>query len=301
MKKDLTLVIMAAGMGSRFGGLKQIEPIGPNDEFITDYSVYDAYLSGIKKVVFIIKKENLEIFEETIGKRIKNKVDVEYAFQDKKLEFNGNIIERDKPWGTAHAIFSAKDRVDSNFIVINSDDFYGRDAFKVAREYFENEHQKNEFALVGYQVKNTLTENGSVKRGICKEENGCLKDIIESKVIEDNGVIKATPLSGKEEFEVSSNDLVSMNMLLFTPYIFELIDKYKDKFLDSGKSDLDNFEYLIPDLLKECLKNNEISVKVLKTNAKWEGVTYKEDKEQVVNAIRKLVEDGEYKENLWED
>jgi len=298
--KDLTLLIMAAGMGSRFGGLKQIEPIGPTGEFITDYSIYDALLAGVKKVVFIIKRENLEVFQETIEKRIAGRVEVEYAFQDKTIEYDGEILTREKPWGTAHAILSAKDKINGNFLVINSDDFYGREAYLEAVKFYEQPRKESEFALVGYKVVNTLTENGSVKRGVCKVANDHLKTIVESKVERIENKIVATPLSGKPSFEVQEDTLVSMNMFLFTPYIFKLIEENLNDFLEQNRNNMETAEYLIPDLVQKCIEEGKISLEVLNTSAKWEGVTYKEDKESVVRAIQKQVQEGVYQENLWQ-
>lgn len=299
-KKNLTLLIMAAGMGSRFGGLKQIEPIGPNKEFITDYSIYDAILAGVKKVIFVIKKENLEIFQNTIGKRIEKSISVEYAFQDQTLEVNGKNYTREKPWGTAHAIYSAKDQIDGNFIIINSDDFYGRDAFLEATKYFNQERKENEFALVGYKVVNTLTENGSVKRGICEVENNYLTQVLESKVERQGKAIIASPLNGEKPFRVEEDTFVSMNMFLFTPYIFTLIEEGLTTFIEENKQTLETAEYLIPDLIQKKVEENKITMEVLKTTAKWEGVTYQEDKEGVVKAIGEKIKRGEYQENLWQ-
>ena len=298
--KELTLLIMAGGLGSRFGGLKQIEAIGPNNEFITDYSIYDAILAGFTKVVFVIKKENLEIFENTIGKRIEGKIKVEYAFQESDIEYNGKTYTRSKPWGTAHAILSAKDNIKGNFLVINSDDFYGRDAYRVAANYLKEEHEKNEFAFVGYKVKNTLSENGSVKRGVCEESSGYLTVITESKVEEINNKIIATPLDSDNSFEVDDNSLVSMNMFLFTPYLFEVLEEKLGEFLDNNQDNLESCEYLIPTVVQELINENRATVKVLSTDSKWEGVTYKEDKEHVVESIKNLIEKGEYQENLWQ-
>ena len=228
--KEKTLLIMAAGMGSRFGGLKQIEPIGPNGEFIIDYSIYDAIKSGFTKVVFIIKEENFELFKDTVGKRIESKIPVEYVFQ--KMEFlpeGYNVPEgRVKPWGTAHAILCAKDVIHEPFLVINSDDFYGSDAFRVASEFMDEEHKsdKEEFSLIGYKVVNMLTENGSVKRGVCMMESNKLLGIKESKVEQKEGVIEAEPLNGEATFTVTPDTLVSMNMLGFTPDIFNYIEKH---------------------------------------------------------------------------
>lgn len=299
-KKDLTLLIMAAGMGSRFGGLKQIEPIGPNNEFITDYSIYDAKRAGVNKVVFIIKKENLEIFENTIGKRIAESIPVEYVFQSDTLEVNGEKYKREKPWGTAHAILSAKDNIHENFIVINSDDFYGKEAYQVATGFFDSDRKQNEFALVGYKVANTLTENGSVKRGVCETEANYLRTVVESKVERENGKIIARPLSGEEPFETSENTLVSMNLFLLNPYIFTLIEEKLEDFINTNKDNLETAEYLIPDLIQTAIDEGKITMEVLETSAKWEGVTYKEDKESVVQAIQKMIKEGEYPEYLWQ-
>lgn len=300
MENDLTLVVMAGGMGSRFGGLKQIEPMGPNSEFITDYSVYDAILNGFNKVIFIIKRENLEIFQDTIEKRIGNKIRIEYAFQEDNFTFDGEVFKREKPYGTAHAIYSAKDFIDGNFVVINSDDFYGRDAFLVAKSFFDKKRNLEEMGLVGYIVKNTLTENGSVKRGVMYTKDGYLDSLIESKIERASGKLIAEPLNGNNAFEVSDDTLVSMNMLLFTPKIFELIDYYFKDFVLRLKKNPEKEEYLIPDVIDRANKEQLAMFEVIKTCAKWEGVTYKEDKEHVKSAISKLIEEGVYPENLWE-
>lgn len=299
--KNLTLLILAAGMGSRFGGLKQIEPIGPNGEFIIDYSIYDAIKAGFNKVVFIIKRENYEIFKETIGKRIEDKINVEYVFQELDDLPNGYTCpeERVKPWGTAHAVYAARNNINEAFAIINADDFYGRDAFCVISDFLKQEKENDEYGLVGYNIKNTLTINGSVKRGVCNINNGYLEGIIESSVIEENGVITATPLDGSNSFIVTNDTCVSMNMLGFTPSVFPYIEKYFPKFLDDNKDNILNCEYLIPDILTMATEDDYAKTKVLPTKAKWEGVTYKEDKESVVLAINKLVNDGEYPQNLW--
>ena len=299
-EKNLTLLIMAAGMGSRFGGLKQIEPFGPNGEFIIDYSIYDAIKAGFNKVVFIIKEENLDIFRETVGSRIEDKIKVEYAFQKLEDIPSGYTLPetRVKPLGTGQAILCSKNVINENFAVINSDDFYGYDAFKVAANFLRS-NESNNYGLVGYKVKNTLTENGSVKRGVCEEKNGYLTKIVESSIIEENGVITASPLDGRDSFEMDKEDLVSMNMLLFTPTIYPYLDKKFVEFLEKNKADLEKCEFLIPDVLQDAIDENYAKVSVLSTTAKWEGVTYKEDKDGVVNAIRKLIEDGVYPQDLW--
>ena len=301
MNKDLTLVIMAAGMGSRFGGLKQIEPFGPNDEFIIDYSVYDAKRAGFTKIVFIIKEENYKIFKDTIGKRVEDKIPTYYAFQ-KMTDIPSGVTlpeERVKPLGTGQAILSVKDLVDGPFAVINSDDFYGFDAYLKAKEFFEENKDENVYANIAYQVKNTLTENGSVKRGVCKEENGFLKTLIESKVEKINGQIVAEPLDGREKFIIDGNDPVSMNMFCFYKSIFKYLEEGFIDFFKENKDDLLTCEYLLPDIIEKEMKKGNIKVKVIKTKANWYGVTYKEDKEKVVKEIKSLVDNNIYPNNLW--
>lgn len=302
-KENLTLLIMAAGMGSRFWGLKQIEPFGPNGEFLIDYSIYDAIRAGFTKVVFIIKEENYEIFKETIGKRVEDKIPVEYVFQKLENLPEGYTCpeERVKPWGTAHAILSAKNNIVEPFAIINADDFYGYDAFRVVSEFLRSKQEENTYAVVGYQVKNTLTENGAVKRGVCELDNNYLKEIIESNVIEEEGIITATPLDGRDSFTIACDTCVSMNMLGFNPSLFPYIDKHFPEFLEKNKDNILKCEYLIPDILTMATKEGYAKTKVLPTTAKWEGVTYQEDKESVVKAIQNLIQEGVYPQNLWKN
>ena len=303
MKKDVTLVILAAGMGSRFGGLKQIEPMGPSDEFIIDYSVYDAIKAGFNKIVFIIKRENYELFKETIGKRVEPHIKVEYAFQELNNLPEGFSIPEDrvKPLGTAHAVLCAKNFVNEPFAMINSDDFYGRDAFIKAYEYLSNtDNDSSKYGMIGYMVANTLTENGSVKRGVCEvDSNNYLKSITESKIEKIGNEILASPLDGSDSFTVNSDDTVSMNFLLFTPSIFGYIEEGFSKFFIDNKEDLLTSEYLIPNVVSNLIKDGKASMKVIRTTASWHGVTYREDTPDVKNSIKKLVDEGEYKENLW--
>ena len=299
----MTLVILAAGMGSRFGGLKQIEPIDEYGHFIIDYSIYDAIREGFTKVVFIIKRENYDIFRETIGKRIEKKIEVEYVFQEiDNLPEGYSVPEgRIKPWGTAHAILCAKDKVDENFAIINADDFYGRDAYHVISKFMKNNNTHDNilrYAMAGYKVKNTLTENGSVKRGVCEEENGYLTNIIECKVEKVDSEIIATPLEGGNSFKVLEDAPVSMNMFAFTKDIFKYLEEGFPLFLDKHKEDIDTCEYLIPSVVFEEIENKIATVEVLKTNAIWQGITYKEDKEKVVKEIKKLVDNNEYPKDL---
>ena len=289
-----SLVILAAGMGSRFGGLKQITPLGPNGEFIIDYSIYDAIRVGFDRVVFIIKEENYEVFKETIGSRVEGKIDVKYAFQKMDVEISS---ERVKPLGTAHAIMAAEPYIDGPFMIINADDYYGYDAFKKGIEYLSN-MEENTYGLIGYKVENTITLNGEVKRGICKIQDGYLTDIVESKVGHANGNIEATPLVGGDTTILSNDALVSMNMLLFDESLFKYLKEDLVEFLKNMKDELKD-EYLIPDVLEKHIKNNDIKVKVIDTTATWYGVTYKEDTDYVKENLAKLHLDGTYPSKLW--
>ena len=298
----MTLVIMAAGMGSRFGGLKQVEPVGPNGEFILDYSVYDAIKAGYDKVVFIIKEENYDLFRETIGKRIESKIKVEYAFQKIEDVPKGVTIpeERVKPWGTSHAILAAKKYVNEPFTVINADDFYGYDPFLKIKNFFDENNDDNLYAMIGYKVINTMSENGSVKRGVCSGKDGYLNDLIESSIEEKGGKIIATPLEDEENsFEVKENTLVSMNFFGFHPSIFKYLEDEMIEFFENNKNNLEKCEFLIPTSVFKRIKENKIKVKILNTNERWYGVTYKEDKKDLVCAINKMIEEGKYPKNLW--
>ena len=308
--KDITLVILAAGMGSRFGGLKQIEPMGPNGEFIIDYSIYDALEAGFNKVVFLIKEENFDIFKETIGARVEPHIKVEYAFQknDNVPLFFDELKDRQKPLGTAHAILCCRDVVHEPFMIINADDFYGKDAFMKGAEFLKGleDETPHRYGMVGYLVKNTITENGSVKRGICNVKDGYLTKLTESSVgrVED-GTIKAKPLDETlEEFIVSEDDTVSMNMLLFKTSIFNYIEEGFKPFLEKNKDNLEKCEYLIPDVLFNTVDRGEATCKVVPTTSTWYGVTYKEDVPSVKESIASLVKtdnnpNGYYPNNLW--
>ena len=301
MNNDLTLLILAAGMGSRFGGLKQIEPMGPNGEFIIDYSIYDAIEAGFNKVVFLIKEENYEIFKETIGSRVEPHINVEYCFQKNDNIPAGFEIpkSRIKPLGTAHAILCCKNKIHEPFMIINADDFYGRDAFIKGANFLRNTTD-NKYGMVAYQVKNTITESGSVKRGVCEVNGTELTKITESKVEKVNGEIIASPLSGEPSFKVSEDTTVSMNMLLFTPSIFNYIETKFPEFLDKNKENMDSCEFLIPDVLLDAITEEFATTDVISTTATWYGVTYKEDTEYVRESLKKLVEINEYPNDLWE-
>lgn len=305
-KENLTLLIMAAGMGSRFGGLKQIEPFGPKDEFLIDYSIYDAIQAGFTKVVFIIKEENYQDFKDTVGKRVESHIPVEYVFQKLEIIPDGFQVPkgRVKPWGTAHAIYCAKDVIHEKFAIINADDFYGRDAFVKIVQFLKESKKvdgKDSYGLVGYLVRNTLTENGSVKRGVCQRNGEYLDTIIECNVIRENGKMIASPLDGREPFEVTDSDSVSMNMFGFDPSLFSYIEEKMKSFFEQNRDHLDDCEFLIPDVLTDLIHEEKITLNVLSTDAKWMGVTYKEDKASVVSRLNHLIEEGVYKEDLWEN
>ena len=299
MNKDITLVILAAGMGSRFGGLKQIEPMGPNDEFIIDYSVYDAIRAGFTKIVFIIKEENYEIFKETIGARVESHIKVEYCFQNNdKLPAGFDYKEdRVKPYGTGHAILCAKDKVHENFAIISADDFFGYDAFKQAGDFLKN---NTDFCVIGYKIGETLSEQGTVKRGVCMENNGYLTDVIESKVTKDGDIVHCEPLDGSTPYDIKLDNPVSMLMFGLTPVLFDELEKEIVKFFENNKDNMDTCEFLLPDVLDEMIKNNKIKIKVLPTTAKWLGVTYKEDVEKVREQLKQLHDNGEYPKYLWD-
>lgn len=301
----MELVILAAGMGSRFGSLKQIEPIDDYGNFIIDYSIYDAIEAGFDSVTFIIKKEMLNDFKNTIGKRIEKRIKIKYAFQeldDIPPQFNCPE-KRIKPWGTAHAIRSIKNVVNDHFVIINADDYYGKDSFKVAAKYLSNlsKDENGKYANVVYEASNTLTENGSVKRGVCYgNENNYLLKMIESSILKnENGKIIATPLEKNESFEILSNQYVSMNMFIFTKDILVHLDNKLEVFLTNNKDNLLTCEYLIPDVVSELIEEKKASVKLIPTISKWYGVTYLQDKEKVVKALKEMVQKGYYKNGLW--
>ncbi len=301
----MDLVILAAGMGSRFGGLKQIEPIDEYNNFIIDYSIYDAKKAGFDKVIFIIKEENYDIFKETIGKRVEARIETHYCFQ--KLE---NIpagytlpADRVKPLGTAQAILAAKDLVSDKFIIINADDFYGADAFKVAADYLKSlkKGTKGAYANVGYHAINTITDNGSVKRGILFfDKNNKLTSLVESNIEKVDGKLIASPLDDIENKKRIENDtLVSMNMFCFTSDIMDRLEEGFVPFMEANKSNLAKCEYLIPTVVSDLIEAGQATVDVLATKAQWYGVTYKEDKDYVVNSLKELTEKGEYPKGLW--
>lgn len=275
--KEAALVVMAAGMGSRFGGLKQLEPITKSGEVILDFSVHDAQKAGFTKAVFIIRKDIEADFRELVGKRIEKKIDVEYVFQDmNKLPDGFSQPEgRTKPWGTGHAVYCLADTVKIPFALINADDYYGQSSFKILYDNIETP------CMVGFALGNTLTENGTVSRGICTVENGELKKIVETSGLDKNSGV---PLE----------TTVSMNMWGLQPSIFEYVKSDFEEFLKNMKNPLKD-EFYIPTVIDNMIKRNEACVKVIQSPEKWYGVTYKEDKESVVSAINDMISKGMYK------
>lgn len=290
MSKDITLVVMAAGMGSRFGGLKQMEPIGPNGEVILDFSVFDAVRSGFTKVVFVIKHAIEKDFKEMVGKRIAKRVKVEYVFQETDALPDGYTCpdDRTKPWGTAHAILCCKDVVKEPFAVVNADDYYGRNAFCEIAKFLKED--SDDYCMVGFRLANTLTENGYVSRGVCEVKDGNLATVTERTKISD---CKYTEDDGATWTELAPDTLVSMNLWGFRPDLFAYIEKGFKNFLDE-KINVPKSEYYLPSVVSELIENGEKKVKMLIAEDKWYGVTYKEDKPMVVNAIAKMFNDGLY-------
>ena len=286
-----TLAVLAAGMGSRFGGLKQIEPLGPNGQVIIDYSVYDAVEAGFNKAVLIIKKEIEHDFREVIGKRIEKMIDVDYAFQelDKVPSWFTVPEERTKPWGTGHAILCAKDVIDTPFAVINSDDYYGKEAYGLLHDFLVK--GTDEFCMAGVQLKNTLTDNGTVSRGVCEVgADGKLSSIVERTKIKD---CKYTE-DGENWVDLPDDTLVSMNMWGYTTKVFDFLEDGFDKFLKENGT-IPKSEYFLPLMVDDVIKTGKTSVSVLPTNSRWYGVTYKEDKDSVVKAFKELTDKGMYK------
>lgn len=289
MSFDATLVVMAAGMGSRFGGLKQIEPIGPHGQAIIDFSVYDAKEAGFNKVVFIIKHEIEKEFKEIVGSRIEKMIDVEYAFQELDMLPEGFVCPKDrqKPWGTAHAIYCARHVVDTPFAVINADDYYGKGAYKKMYDYLKE--QNDDFCMVGFRLQNTLTENGTVSRGICEVENGNLTAVTERTKILD---CKFTE-DDVNWVELPPDCIVSMNMWGFTPDVFNYIENDLKEFFKE-KINVPKVEYYLPTVVSNVINRGQKDVAVLIAEDRWYGVTYKEDKQGVVDALAEKIHNGEY-------
>jgi choline kinase len=281
----LTLLVLAAGVGSRYGGLKQIDPVGPNGETIIDYSIYDAWRSGFDKLVFVIRRDIEAPFKEIIGSRFEKRTPVEYAFQDIPPQ-------RQKPWGTGEAILAARDVVREPFAAINADDFYGGNSFRLLAEHLRAGSE--DYAVVGFRLRNTLSEFGSVARGVCEcDADGYLRSVTELTKVEhaDGGAVA-------EGRKLSGDEIVSMNMWGFTPEIFAHLERLLAEFLKE-KGEQEKSEFYIPTAVNELVHTRQARVKMLRTSDSWFGVTYREDRPQVIESIRQLVARGEYPEKLW--
>ncbi|MDR3286802.1 MAG: nucleotidyltransferase [Prevotellaceae bacterium] len=297
-----TLLILAAGLGNRYGGLKQLDEVGPNGETIMDYSVYDAKRAGFGKIVFVIRKDFAAEFEKKILSKYINQIDAEYVFQDvndipEGCNFDTN---RKKPWGTGHAVIVAEKAINTPFAVVNADDFYGYDAFCVTAEYLQNkQHSQKKYSMVGYIINNTLSESGSVSRGVCKvNENNVLTNVIERTKIERTGESITYIDENGNLVKIQDNAIVSMNFWGFTPDYF---DYSKQLFIDFLKENRSNneAEFYIPTVVNNLIGNRQAEVKVLSTNAKWFGITYSQDKIQTKQNINKLIENGEYPQKIF--
>lgn len=294
----MDLLVLAAGMGSRFGGNKQTEGIDENGDFIIDYSIFDALKVGFDRIVLVIKKENLELFQNTLEKRVP-KGKIVYAFQTNDV-LKEKGIDRVKPLGTGHAVLCAKDVVkNNNFCMINADDFYGRNSFQIAHDFLEKTDKNGMcFGLVGYAIRNTLSDNGSVKRGVCDVENGFVKSIKECKISENKEPITIRTLIGDKEIEYNENLFANMNMFCLTPAIFtELEERFKE--FCNFKENLEKNEFMFPEVVGNLTKRGEATLKLLKTNEKWIGMTYREDLPGVKDSIKALQDKKVYPVPLW--
>ena len=294
---EKTLVILAAGMGSRFGGMKQTYPVGPNEEFIMDYSIYSAIKYGFTKVVFVIREEYRDLFESTIGKRIEGKIKVGYAYQRLDDIPEGFSVPegREKPWGTAHAIYCARNEIEGNFGVITADDFYGDIAYKALSDSLEGDT----YSVIGYHVADTLSENGSVKRGIIKSTNGVIDEIIESSCVLEGDKVKCTPLDpNKETFYVDKNNSCSMLMNGFTQSLITRIGNVMREEFTNHSDNLNDYEMLLPDIMDQSIKDGQ-TILDIPTDSIWVGMTYKEDAEYLKEFILNEIDKGVFKKTLW--
>ncbi|MGQ7869182.1 nucleotidyltransferase family protein [Sunxiuqinia sp. sy24] len=301
MSKKPTLLILAAGMGSRYGGLKQIEPIGPNGETILEYSIFDAIRAGFGKVVFVIRDSFAEEFKSRFESKLSDKIAVEYVYQElDKLPEGYSLPEgREKPWGTGHAILMAKDVIQEPFAAINADDFYGQESFQVAADFLRDQVAENNYSMVGYQLKNTLSEFGTVSRGICKiDSDNKLVEITERHQIARTGEKITFTDDDGNIVPVEDNTPASMNFWGFHPSLFQHIEAQFKAFLDE-KMHLPKSEFYIPSVVFELIQSGEVKAEVLHADSPWFGVTYPEDKDYVVEQVKQLTEKGAYPEKLW--
>jgi len=296
-----TLLVLAAGMGSRYGGLKQLDQVGPSGETIIDYSIYDAIRAGFGKLVFIIRKDIEEPFKATIGKRYEGKIAIEYAFQELNKLPSGFSVppQRQKPWGTGHAVLCARDVIREPFAVINADDFYGANGYRLLADCLSQakDTDKANYCMCGFILRNTLSDNGTVSRGICKTENGYLASVTETTKIERKGNA-ARNIEEGAECDLTGDEIVSMNMWGFTPSLFVHLERLFIEFLKAN-GQKEKSEFYIPTVADTLIKEGKAEVKVMKSQDSWFGITYREDKDIVVNSIRALVAKGVYPNKLF--
>ncbi len=296
-----TLLILAAGIGSRYGGIKQMDKIGPSGESIIDYSIFDAIRAGFEKVVFVLNPNIEKDFKEVYEERLAGKIETGYVLQQVNDVPKGVPVNtaRVKPWGTGHAVLVAKDAINEPFAVINADDFYGKQAFEmIGRFLSETDNDSNKYAMVGYKLENTLSENGSVSRGVCQTEDGFLTDVVErtSITIEDDKIVYND--NGDKE-EIDGNSVVSMNFWGFSPLFFDQLERDFTNFMDENAHKL-KAEFFIPSVVNDLIEDDEASISMLTSNDQWFGVTYQEDKEVTISKVKELTDKGVYPVNLWE-
>ena len=299
-----TLLILAAGMGSRYGGLKQVDPIGPNGEAIIDYSIYDAIRAGYGKVVFVIRESFADAFKESFDEKLKGKIETEYVFQEINNFVPQSVqvsVDRKKPWGTGHAVLVAKDVINEPFVVINADDYYGPNAYQMTSDYLNKvlDSTKPNYCMVGYGLKNTLSDHGFVSRGVCEtDKEGFLETVVERTHIEkvDNKII--SQIDDNNSMELTGDEVVSMNVWGFSPSYFNYLEKYFNDFIITNANNPKG-EFYIPSVVNDLIKKQEINLKVLESKDGWFGVTYKEDKELAVQNIKNLIGKEVYPEKLW--
>ena len=297
-----TLLVMAAGMGSRYGGLKQIDPVGPNGETIIEYSIFDAIRAGFGKIVFVVRKDFKEAFQEKIGDKLAGKIEVVYTYQelDKCLGDHRIPEGRLKPWGTGHAILVADEHINEPFAVINADDFYGKQSFDLMGDFLSKQSSKpGDYSMVGYTLRNTLSDHGSVSRGVCQcSETDLLKKVVEHTKTERQGQGGVCEMEDGSKKQMTGDEVVSMNFWGFQPSLFDFLKVYFKEFLEKRGSELKS-EFYIPFVVDRLINEGKITVDVLKTDDRWFGVTYKEDKAFAQESVNKLIESGVYPENLW--
>jgi NDP-sugar pyrophosphorylase family protein len=296
-----TLLVLAAGMGTRYGGNKQLDEVGPSGETIIDYSIYDAIRAGFGKIVFVIRRDIEEQVKERFVFRLQGKIEVDYVFQEiSNLPEGVNVApDRSKPWGTSHAILVTKEKITEPFGVINADDYYGVESFNILRDFLVNDNEPNNYCIVGYKLGNTLSEHGHVNRGVCQAgEDGFLRDIVETRQIEKTNEGAVAPGPDGKQLHFTGNEIVSMNLWGFKPSCYDFLGKEFRNFINKSGMDLKS-ELDIPTSVDKFVKNGEITIKILMSNERWFGVTYREDKPFVVESIKKMIRKGIYPVRIY--